>query len=113
MAEYTINKGIGKPIEFKGLISQYLFIFTGGLLAEFILFVIMYLIGIDQMVCWGFGIVTTPILIWLTFRLNDKYGEFGLMKQVALKTHPRYIINRLRVRRLLKRIKSLKDEKYT
>ena len=41
MAEYPINKGIGRPVEFKGLKAQYLFIFAGGLLAAFILFVIL------------------------------------------------------------------------
>ena len=39
MAEYPINKGIGRPVEFKGLKAQYLFIFCGGLLALFVLFV--------------------------------------------------------------------------
>ena len=34
MAEYPINKGIGRPVEFKGLKAQYLFIFCGGLLAS-------------------------------------------------------------------------------
>lgn len=43
MAEYPINKGIGRPVEFKGLKAQYLFIFAGGLLAAFILFVILYM----------------------------------------------------------------------
>ncbi len=33
MAEYPVNKGIGRPVEFKGLKAQYLFIFCGGLLA--------------------------------------------------------------------------------
>jgi hypothetical protein len=42
MAEYPINKGIGRPVEFKGLKAQYLFIFCGGLLALFVLFVILY-----------------------------------------------------------------------
>ena len=48
MAEYPINKGIGRPVEFKGLKAQYLFIFCGGLLALFVLFVILYMVGIDQ-----------------------------------------------------------------
>lgn len=34
MSEYPVNRGIGKPVEFKGLKSQYLFIFAGGLLAR-------------------------------------------------------------------------------
>ena len=41
--EYNINKGIGKSVEFKGLKAQYLFIFAGGLLAVFIVFVVMYM----------------------------------------------------------------------
>ncbi len=36
MAEYRINKGVGRQVEFKGLRAQYLFIFAGGLLGVFI-----------------------------------------------------------------------------
>ncbi|MBS9767101.1 MAG: DUF4133 domain-containing protein, partial [Flavobacteriaceae bacterium] len=36
MAEFQINKGIGRSVEFKGLKAQYLFIFAGGLLGIFI-----------------------------------------------------------------------------
>ncbi len=98
--EYSINKGIGKPAEFKGLKSQYLFIFAGGLLSVFVIFVIMYMAGISQTVCIGFGAVTASVLVWGTFYLNDTYGEFGLMKLQAIRNHPRYIINRLRIERL-------------
>ncbi len=59
MAEYPVNKGIGRPVEFKGLKAQYLFIFCGGLLALFILFVILYMVGIDQWICIGFGVVSS------------------------------------------------------
>lgn len=105
MAEYSINKGIGRPAEFKGLKSQYLFIFAGGLLAVFIVFVIMYMIGINQMVCIGFGAITAGTLVWGTFYLNDKYGEHGLMKVQATKNHPRFIINRIQITRLFTHIK--------
>ena len=100
MSEYTVNKGIGRSPEFKGLKSQYLFIFAGGLLALFVVFVIMYMAGIDQWVCIGFGTVCASALVWVTFRLNAKYGEWGLMKLRALRRHPRYIINRRRFFRL-------------
>ena len=53
MAEYNINKGIGQSVEFKGLKAQYLFIFAGGLLAIFVLFVILFLAGVNQWVCIG------------------------------------------------------------
>jgi len=104
MAEYSVNKGIGRSSEFKGLKAQYLFIFAGGLLGVFILFVVMYMAGVSQWICIGFGVVTGGTLVWGTFFLNDKYGEFGLLKLMALANHPRYIINRKCVHRLFKRI---------
>ena len=103
MAEYNVNKGIGKPAEFKGLQSQYLFIFAGGLLAVFVVYVIMYMAGVSQWFCILFcgGAATT--LVWLTFTLNRKYGAHGLMKLQARMNHPRYLINRIRISRLFTR----------
>ena len=100
MAKYPINKGIGRSPEFKGLKSQYLFIFAGGLLALFVVFVIMYMAGIDQWICIGFGVISASVLVWATFLMNTKYGEWGLMKLQALRRHPRYIINRRKFLRL-------------
>ncbi len=100
MAEYPVNKGIGRSVEFKGLKAQYLFIFVGGLLALFVLFVILYMIGIDQWICIGFGAVASSVLVWQTFSLNARYGEHGLMKLGAARSHPRYLINRRRIPRL-------------
>ena len=45
MSEYPVNRGIGKPVEFKGLKSQYLFIFAGGLLAVFVVFIVLFMAG--------------------------------------------------------------------
>ncbi len=94
MAEFSINKGIGGSVEFKGLKAQYLFIFVGGLLALFIVFVIMYMVGVSQVVCIAFGGVSATLLVWQTFSLNAKYGEYGLMKLSARKSFPRFILNR-------------------
>ncbi len=105
MADYPINKGIGRSVEFRGLKAQYLFIFTGGLLLLFILFVVMYMLGINQWLCIGFGAVSASILVWQTFALNSRYGEYGLMKLGATKSHPRYILNRRRISRLFTRKK--------
>lgn len=102
METYPINKGIGRSVEFQGLKSQYLFIFAGGLLALFVLFVILYMAGINQWICIGFGGTSTSILVWQTFSLNRKYGEHGLMKRSALHSHPRYLINRRRIPRLFR-----------
>ena len=114
MAEFEINKGVGRDVEFKGLRAQYLFIFAGGLLAVFVLFVVMYMAGIDQWICIGFGVVAASVLVWGTFYLNTKYGEHGLMKLLATGNHPRFIINRRRIERLFSRTKkTITDEKYS
>ncbi len=106
--EYSINKGIGETVEYKGLKAQYLFISAAGLLALFVLFVVMYMCGIPQWVCIGFGAVSATALVALTFRLNARYGRYGLMKVAAVKYHPRYIINRRRLTRIVgRRRKSL------
>ena len=102
METYPINKGIGRSVEFQGLKSQYLFIFAGGLLALFVLFVILYMADVNQWICIGFGGTSTSILVWQTFSLNRKYGEHGLMKRSALHSHPRYLINRRRIPRLFR-----------
>ena len=110
MAEYPINKGIGRPVEFKGLKAQYLFIFAGGLLALFILFVILYMVGIGQWICIGFGAASSSILVWQTFALNARYGEHGLMKLGAARNHHRKHNNRTRLLRLFQNDHKTKTE---
>ena len=112
MASYDINKGIGKDVEFRGLRAQYLFIFAGGLLGTFLLFVVMYMAGVPTLGCVLTGIVLGTALIWFTFRLNARYGVHGLMKVAAARSFPRRIINRKRISRLLK-IKTDIYEKHT
>ena len=102
MGTYSINRGIGRNAEFSGLTTQYLFIFAGGLLGVFIVFVIMFMLGINQWTCIAFGVVSALILVYGTFYLNRKYGEHGLMKMQARRNHPHYVINRRRISRLFK-----------
>ena len=113
MAEFNINKGIGQSVEFKGLKAQYLFIFAGGLLAVFVLFVILYLAGINQWVCIGLGVSSAPLLVWQTFALNRRYGEHGLMKRMANSNHPRFLINRRKPYLIIKNnVKQESNEEY-
>lgn len=105
MAEFQINKGIGRSVEFKGLKSQYLFIFAGGLLISFILVIILYMIGVNQYYCLLLGIIVSSVLVWQTFSLNQKYGEYGLMKKASQKSHPNYLRRQHSVLKLIKRRK--------
>ena len=97
---YPVNKGAGNPVEFKGLKSQYLFVFAGGLTMVLLAVVILYLVGVAQWICISFGSISGGLLVWMTFRLNARYGEHGLMKLLAERRHPRYLIHRKRVFRL-------------
>ena len=113
MAEFNINKGIGQSVEFKGLKAQYLFIFAGGLLAVFVLFVILYLAGINQWVCIGLGVSSASLLVWQPFALNRRYGEHGLMKRMANRNHPRFLINRRKPYLIIKNQVNINDnEEY-
>ena len=97
--DYRINKGAGRPIEFKGLKSQYLF---------FLAVVVLYMAGVSQLVCLSFGAVSGTLAVWLTFRMNARYGEHGLMKMLAEKRHPRYLSARRRIFRALTKKKRKK-----
>lgn len=102
MSSYNINKGIGRTVEFKGLKSQYLFIFAGGLLGMLILVMILYMSGVNSYICLFLGVAGASLIVWQTFSLNAKYGEHGLMKIGAKKKHPKYIICRKSVRRYVR-----------
>ena len=101
MAEWEINKGVGRTVEFKGLKAQYLFLFAGGLLAVFIFVVILYLCGVSQIACLVIGVVGATLVVWQTFAMNRKYGQYGLMKKGSVRMHPRYLLNRRTVYHLI------------
>lgn len=90
---YTINKGINKPIEFKGLKAQYIWYLGGGLLALLILFAILYICGVNTFVCLAIIIVAGTALFIHVYKLSHKYGEHGMMKSVAKRSVPRVVKN--------------------
>lgn len=88
--------------------SQYLFFFAGGLVSVFLAVVVLYMAGVSQLVCLSFGAVSGFLAVWLTFRMNARYGEHGLMKMLAEKRHPRYLSARRRIFRALTKKKRKK-----
>lgn len=106
MASWEVNKGVGQTVEFKGLKAHYLFLFAGGLLGIFILVVVLYLCGISQIICLGIGVVGATVVVWQTFAMNRKYGQYGLMKRGAIRKHPRYLLNRRSVYQLFHQLNS-------
>lgn len=88
---YSINKGINRSIEFKGLKAQYIGYLGAGLVILLILFAILYLIGMAIYLCLliigGLG----SLLFYKVFNLSHKHGEHGLMKYNAKKHLPDYL----------------------
>ena len=88
---YQINKGINKPIEFKGLKAQYIWYLGGGLVALLILFAIVYICGVNIFICLALIVSLGTSLFMYVYKLSRIYGEHGLMKKVAKKAVPRVI----------------------
>lgn len=88
---YNINKGINKPIEFKGLKAQFITYLAIGLVALLILFAILFIIGVNMFVCLGIVAALCTVLFMTVYRLSDKYGQHGLLKQMARKAIPGHL----------------------
>ena len=88
---YTINKGINKPIEFRGLKAQYIGYLGGGLVLLLILFAVLYVIGVNPFVCLAVVLIMATALFAFIYRMSDTYGQHGLLKTAARKRIPVWI----------------------
>lgn len=88
---YKINKGINKPVEFKGLKAQYIVYLAVGLVALLLLFAILYIIGINMFVCLALTATLGVALFVFVYRMSNTYGQHGLLKKVAQRQMPVFI----------------------
>jgi len=88
---YQINKGINKPIEFKGLKAQYIWYLGGGLVILMIVFAILYIAGINIFVCLIIIFSAGTALFMYVYKMSRTYGQYGLMKKIARKAVPKVI----------------------
>jgi hypothetical protein len=93
---YQINKGINRPIEFKGLKAQYIWYLGGGLLCLLILFAVLYICGFNTFLLLGVIVILGTVLFMYVYRLSHKYGEHGMMKAIAKRSIPRLVKNNSR-----------------
>ncbi|TKC04225.1 DUF4133 domain-containing protein [Pedobacter frigoris] len=93
---YQINKGIGRPIEFRGLKAQYIGFLAGGLVGLLLLFAALYICGLNLYICitviGGLG----TALFMTVIRMSHKYGEYGLLKKNAKRSIPSALVSRSR-----------------
>ncbi len=88
---YQINKGINKPIEFRGLKAQYIWYLAGGILLLLILFAILYIAGINTFICLALVASLGTVLFITVYRMSNKYGEHGVMKKMASRSVPHVV----------------------
>ena len=93
---YTINKGVDKSIEFKGLKAQYIWWMGGGLVGVLMIFAIFYLVGVNTYVALVIAVCAAAAVIVGVFRLSNTYGEHGMMKMLARRQVPRSITAKTR-----------------
>lgn len=89
---YSINKNINKPIEFKGLKAQYIWYLGAGLVALLIMFAILYIIGVNTFICLSIILLLGIGLFGYVYNLSNKYGQYGMMKKVAMRKIPVSVI---------------------
>jgi hypothetical protein len=79
-AVYQVNKGVSRPIVFRGLKAQYIAYLAVGLVGLLLLFAVLYISGLGLV--WLLPLVLgLGVLLFLgVFRLSRRFGEHGLMK---------------------------------
>lgn len=101
IAYYTINRGTGKTVEFKGLKAQYIKYLAIVGVVLFVLFFTLQFAGAPVFlivaVVGGGGVLG----IGYIYKMSKKYGRFGLEKMQAAKSLPRFILHRRTFRTLL------------
>lgn len=88
---YSINKGVNKPVFFKGLQAQYIWWLGGGLVVLLIVFAALYISGLPSLFCVFIALLLGTGLFISVSRMSRKYGEHGLMKHFAAKSLPKQI----------------------
>ncbi len=93
---YSINKGINRPLEFRGLKAQYIGYFGGGLVVVLMLFSAMYIAGLNPYLVVVIGLSLGCFVFYYVYRLNGKYGQHGLMRKRAQRKIPNLLKSKSR-----------------
>lgn len=88
---YQVNKGVGRPLVFKGLVGIYIGLFAGGLVFLLVLFAVLYICGVVLWVLLPLVAGLAAGLVWSVFALSRRFGQYGLGKFLARRGLPRYI----------------------
>ena len=93
---YKINKGINKPIEFKGLKAQYIGYLGVGVILLLIIFAVLYISGLNMFVCLALIAMLGTVMFMGIYKLSDTYGQHGLLKKLAMRSVPESLTGKTR-----------------
>ena len=88
---YTINKGVNRAVEFRGLKGRYIWWLAGGIVSLLGIFAVLYIVGVNPFLCIGVIAIAGVVLFMRVYRLSRVYGEYGLMKRAAARRLPRRV----------------------
>lgn len=89
---YSLNKGVNRPVVFRGLQGIYIWWLCIGLVLVLLLFAVLYIAGAGLVICILFSTVCGTALFFVVYRFNGRYGEHGWMKQTAKRATPKEIV---------------------
>ncbi|WP_316757570.1 DUF4133 domain-containing protein [Pedobacter aquatilis] len=103
---YQINKGLNRPISFKGLQAQYIAYLGAGLVLLLVGFAVGYIVGLPLLLLLPLtGMIGTGLFMAVN-TLSRRFGRDGLMKFLAARRMPKYLW--FNSRRLFTQLKSVK-----
>ena len=73
---------------FKGLKAQYIWYLGAGILGLFMVFAVLYIIGISPYICVALIFTSGGFVFRYVYRLSNKYGEHGMKKRIAKRGVP-------------------------
>ena len=88
---YQINKGVNKPIEFRGLHGQYIAYLAAGLVLLLISFALLYILGAPVMLVMPLILGLGGGLFFAVNALSKRFGVHGLSKFMAKRGLPGYV----------------------
>jgi len=88
---YHINKGINRPIVFKGFVGQYIAYLAVGLVLLLIGFAVLYVSGVSLFLVLPVILGLGTALLLVVQRLSKRFGMHGLSKYLARRKVPAYL----------------------
>lgn len=89
---YKINKGVNRPVEFRGLKGPYIYVLAIGLAILLVSFAILYIAGVSVYLLVPGVVIAGSGLMMGVHRLSHRYGQHGLMKALATGRVPSAIV---------------------